>query len=162
MIEQIEHPEPQLHGVLLPVKGQSEVLEHLKVKRIKSWESLIVSRTDEITLFVHHGIWKSGVNIQDWHEHHLPRPVKLPPCQEAVGCIEGQRTARVGLDYGLGIVSEELVEVVEVASGLRPHVGGIQSLSVYLVLASELKLAIKIPPRAGQRQEAVPGSFFGI
>src|ERR1700719_4581397 len=145
MIEQIEHPEPQLHRVLLPVKGQPEVLEHLKIKRIKSRESLIVSRADEITLFVHHGIWKSGVNIQDWHEHQLPRPVKLPPGQEAVGCIEGQRTARVGLDHGLGVVPEELVEVVQIAGGLRPHVGGVQRLSVYPILASNLKLAIKIP-----------------
>src|SRR5580704_285344 len=149
MIEQIEHPEPQLHRVLLPVKGQPEVLEHLKIERIKPRESLIVSRTDEITLFVHHGIRKSGVNIQDWHEHQLPRPVELSPRQEAVGRIEGRRTASVGLDHGLGIISEELVEIVEVTSGLRPDVRGIQRLSVYLVAASNLKLAIEIPSTTG-------------
>src|ERR1700724_1279714 len=140
MIEQIEHPEPQLHRVLLPVKGQPEVLEHLKIKRIKSRESLIVSQTDEITLFVHHGIWKSGVNIQDWHEHQLPGPIEFSPCQEAVGRIEGQRTARVGLDHGLRVISEELVEIVQIAGGLRPHIRGIQRLSVYLIAAGNLKL----------------------
>jgi len=35
-------------------------------------------------------------------------------------------------------------------------------LSAYLVLACELELAIKIPPRAGQRQEALPDNCFGI
>ena len=90
------------------------------------------------------------MNIQDWHEDQLPGRVELSPCQEAIGRIEGHRSASVRLDHGLGIVSEELIEVVEVASGLRPHIRGMQSLPVYLVLAGELKLAIKIPSRAGQ------------
>src|ERR1700685_533837 len=64
VMEKVEHSKPQLHGVLLAVKGQPEVPKHLKVERIKPWESLIVSRTAEVTLFVHHGIRKARVNIQ--------------------------------------------------------------------------------------------------
>src|SRR5258706_9345155 len=91
VIEQVEHSKPQLHGVLLAVKGHPEAPEHLKIELIKPWESLIVSRTDDITPFVHHGIRKAGMNIQDWHEHQFPGRVELCPRQEAVGGIEGQR-----------------------------------------------------------------------
>src|SRR5262249_56044682 len=71
-----------------------------------------------------------------------------------VGRGEGEGGTGVWRDWGGGVVSEELVEVVEIASGLRSHVGDIQCLPVYLVAAGDLKLTIKISSAAGQRQQA--------
>src|SRR5262249_50754085 len=88
------------------------------------------------------------------------RRVELSPCQEAIGRVKRYEATSVCPDYRLRVVSEELVEVVEIASGLRSHVGDIQCLPVYLVAAGDLKLTIKISSAAGQRQQAsAPPSF---
>ena len=109
MIEQVEHSKPHLHLVLLSAEAQPVLLDRLNVERIEAPKSRVVSRADKFTSFVHNGVRKSGVNVQNGHHCHLPRRIELSPRQKAVGRVEWQRATSIRPDHRLRIVSEVLV-----------------------------------------------------
>jgi len=65
---------------------------------------------------------KAGVDIEDGDEVELVGQGEDAPEEAAVGRIEGERAVLVLADQRSGEVSEELVVVVEVATGARPDV----------------------------------------
>src|SRR5207237_568494 len=85
-----------------------------------------------------------------------------------IGMIEQVEHAKSDFDLSLlGKREHELsvclkIEVVEIACGLRSHVGGVQRLTSYLITAGNLKLAVKISPAVRQRQEIAACCCFRV
>jgi len=87
VIEQVEDAQSDFHLPLLG-KGEPELSVCLKIEGVEVAKAVIVSGADEITSFVHNGVRKSGVNVENGHDCHPPRRIELSPRQEAVRGIE--------------------------------------------------------------------------
>ena len=161
VIEQVEDAQSDFHLPLLR-KGEPELSVCLKIERVEVAKATIVSWADKLALFVYQRVGEPGVNIQDRHQRHLPRHAQLSQCKEPIRYIEGQRATCIRLDHRQRIVSKKLIEVVEIAGGLRPHVGGVQGLTSYLITAGNLKLAVKSSPAIRQGQEVAACRGFRI
>lgn len=151
MVEQVEDAESQLHGVFLAAEWNLEFSEHLKIERIEFGVPLVVSWTDKISLLVYDRIGKTVVNVEYRHQGQLPRRCELAPRQKTIGRVESQGSASIRLDHRLRIITEELVEIVQIACGSRAHVRSVQRVVMNPVSTGYLKLAIKISSAVGQR-----------
>ena len=89
-----------------------------------------------------------------WQDCEFEWRLELPPRQESIRRVPGQPAALIRIDHRIRVVSEELIEIVQIAEGLGSDVGGVQRSTFDLVLGRELELAIKAAAGVGERNEA--------
>src|SRR5262245_30151102 len=112
---------------MLVLDRQSDLSQDLQVRRDKARKPQLVSRTDEFSILIDRGIWESSVNIQHRGYSQFPRSRNLRPRQESVRRIKAHATALVRLYHSIGIVSEKLIEVVQVPISSRAYIRGVES-----------------------------------
>src|SRR5262249_47163614 len=76
------------------------------------------------------------------------------PCQEPIRSVKRQVATLVRLEYRLRIVSEKLIEVVQITKSLRTYIGGIQCAATDLIPGCHLEFAIELPALTCQRDKA--------
>src|SRR5882724_795986 len=153
MIEEVENPDPRPRLELPIAHWNRESTCHLEIEGGKSWIPVRVAWSYIFAEFILNGVRKSSVQVVDRDQGQFPRSSDTSPQQETVWRIERQPPAGIRLDYGLCQCSEELIEVVEVAEGPRPHVGSVQNVMPDLITGGYLELLVGVTEAVRKRQD---------
>ena len=87
-------------------------------------------------------------------EGQLPGRSNFAPGQEPIRRVEAQAAALIRLYHSIRIISNKLVEVVQVPIGPGANVGSIQGAAVNSIPSRDLEFLVKITPAVGQRKNA--------
>ena len=112
-IEDVEHAES--HPRALFLNGQPDFAQNLQIGRDKPGETRVVSRPNKLAILINRRLRKSGVDIEHWREGKFPGRSNFAPGQESIWRIEVETAPLIGLDYRLRVISEKLIEVVQIA-----------------------------------------------
>lgn len=94
------------------------------------------------------------MNVEHRRDRQFPGRSNFTPGENSVRGVKIQMATLARLDHGLGIIAEELIEVVQVSESFRMNIRGVQGAVSYLITSSDLKLAVKFTATVGQRKDA--------
>ena len=155
MVEQIEYAETD--PSLEPLRTEVDLYRpgHLQIEGSEAGKALCVARADEFPQFIGDRVRKPGMDVEHRHDRQPEWRLPLPPPEDPVRCVERQPALRIRIDYRIRIVSEELVEVVQIAECSRTDVGCVDGAAANLVLRGKLKLAVEAASLIRNREDAM-------
>jgi len=112
-IEDVEHAESDPRALFL--NGQPDFAQNLQIGGDKPGEARVVSRPNKLAILINRRVRKSGVEIEHWRDGKFPGRSNFAPGQNSIRSVKVETTTLIGLDHRLRIISEELVEVVQIA-----------------------------------------------
>ena len=84
------------------------------------------------------------MNIEYRRDGQFPWRRDFSPDQDSIGRIKVQATLLIGLNYRKRVVSEELVEIVQVTVCSRMNIRSVQGAMVNAIKGSDLKFLVDV------------------